>query len=378
MLQVREINQLEELKSLRADWQRLLLQTPNYSFFHTLEWLQNSWNHYPLSQKLRVLAVERDREVIGIVPFCVRTERRKIGPLRVLTYPLNDWATFYSPLGPQPHIAFRAAIDHIAATPRDWDLIDLRYIDEAATEFVPIGEAMREAGFDVTVRPRMEVRLVRMTDGWDAYVQSRSRNWRQKMRRDVDALEKKVGPVRLLRHRPATGEGSQGQHDEIYDICERIAANSWQSEAESQSTLSSPRVRDLLRELHRQAAALGMLDTNILTVADRPVAFNYNYLAEDRAYGLRSGFDQTAGLENCGKILIYKMLEDAFRRGDAEYSFGPGRQPHKDRFATEMRHAYTFRHFARFSLRSQLLQLKDRVATRLLTEEALIEKGLVS
>ncbi len=378
MLQVTEINELHELDSLRATWRRLLLQTANYSFLHTLEWLETSWSHYPLPQKLRVMLVERDGEPLGIVPLCVRTEPRKMGTFRILTYPLNDWGTFYSPVGPEPQAAFRAAIEHVAATSRDWDFIDLRWVDQAAPEFMSVGESLRACGYDFLVRPRMEVRLVRMTEGWDAYVQTRSRNWRQKMRRDVESLGKKSGEVRLVRYRPVAGEGSEAQHDEIYDLCASIAENSWQSEAESQSTLSSPRVRDLLRRLHREAGALGMLDTNILTVGGRPVAFNYNYLAENRTYGLRSGFDQTAGLENCGKILIYKMLEDAFQRGDAEYSFGPGRQPHKDRFATEMRYAYTFRHYARYALRPQLLHLRERVASRLWSEEALIEKSLVT
>ena len=378
MFQVTDINDLQELDSLRATWQSLLLKTPNYSFFHTLEWLETAWGHYPLPQKLRVMLVERDGKPVGIVPLCVRTERRKVGACRILTYPLNDWGTFYGPIGAEPQLAFRAAIEHVARTSRDWDFIDLRWVDQAAPEFMSIGESLRAAGYDFIVRPRMEVRLVCMTDGWDAYVQTRSRNWRQKMRRDVEGLGRKSGEVKLLRYRPAAGAGTDAQHDEIYDICASIAAHSWQSEAGSQSTLSSPRVRDLLRELHRQAGRLGMLDTNILTVGDRPVAFNYNYLAENRTYGLRSGFDQTAGLENCGKILIFKMLEDAFERGDAEYSFGPGRQPHKDRFATGMRYAYTFRHYARYGLRPQLMHLRERVASRLWSETALIEKSLVS
>src|SRR5690606_14168786 len=171
------------------------------------------------------------------------------------------------------------------------------------------------------------------------------------MRRDLDVLEKS-GPVELLRYRPAAGgTGRDARTLEIYDICEEIAAKSWQADAASQSTLSSPRVRDLLLELHCRAAALGMLDTNILTVGGRPVAFNYNYVADGRTYGLRAGFDPTAEMEHCGRILLYKMLEDSFARGDSEYSFGPGRQAYKDRFATEMRYAYTFRSYARSSVK---------------------------
>ena len=387
MFTIREINQVAELSALRADWQGLLIQTPGHSFFQSLEWLETSWNHYPLPQKLRVIVVERGGEPLGIVPFCVRAEARKVGRVRVLTYPLNDWGTFYGPIGAEPDLAFRAAMKHIAAMPRDWDFIDLRWVDESAPEFMAVGEGMREAGFDFVTRPRMEVRVCRMGDGWDAYLESRSRNWRREMRRNIELLEKQGGEVKLLRYRPVassldqragSGSARSSSHDEFFDVCVEIAQRSWQAEAGPAGTLSSPGVRDLLRQLHRQAGDLGMLDTNILMVGGRPVAFNYNYLADGRTYGLRCGFDGTAGLENCGKILLYKMLEDAFRRGDSEYNFGPGRQPYKDRFATETRHAYTFRHYARYSLRSQLLRLKERMSSRLLSEQALIEKSLVS
>jgi CelD/BcsL family acetyltransferase involved in cellulose biosynthesis len=378
MLAVHELNRLEDLTPLRDTWRRLLTATPRYSFFQTGEWLQTTWNHYPLSQKLRVLLIERDRQPFAIVPFCVRTEHRKVGRVRVLTYPLNDWGVFYAPISAEPQLALAAAIKHIAATPRDWDLIDLRWVDEAAPEFMAAGEALRDAGLSFIARPRIESRICRMSDGWEAYQKSRSRNWRREMRKNLEVLEEKGGEVKHVRYRPAAGEGTQQQHDDVFDTCLAIAEQSWQADSGPNGTLCSPASRDVLRELHRQAAALGMLDTNLLTVGGRPVAFNYNYVAEGRTYGLRCGFDETAGLENCGKILLYKMLEDSFAHGDEEYNFGPGRQQYKDRFATEMRHAYTFRHYARYSLRSQLLNLKEHLSKRLLSEQGIIEKNLVT
>lgn len=376
MLQVREINQLAELSTLRDTWRRLLRATPRYSYFQTLEWLEAAWDHVP-GQKLRALIVEQDGTVIGIVPFCVREEPRRVGTVRVLTYPLDDWATFYGPVSPEPNVAIRTALKHIYETPRDWDVLDLRYVDQNAPEYMAIGEAFRASGSRFFVRPRMEVRFCTMVQGWESYVETRSRNWRRQMRRDIDVLEKS-GPVELLRYRPtAGGTGRDARTLEIYEICEQIAAKSWQADAASQSTLSSPRVRDLLLELHCRAAALGMLDTNILTVGGRPVAFNYNYVADGRTYGLRAGFDPTAEMEHCGRILLYKMLEDSFARGDGEYSFGPGRQAYKDRFATEMRYAYTFRSYARSSVRSRLLQWRDQIAEHLHSDRELIEMGLV-
>jgi CelD/BcsL family acetyltransferase involved in cellulose biosynthesis len=377
VIETYEVNDLQALDKLRPTWQQLLGQTANHSFFQTLEWLEATWPSYAHQQRLRVVVVQRDGEPLGIVPWCVRSEPRRVGVVRVLTYPLDDWGTFYGPLGPQPRETMRAAFNHLAMTPRDWDLIDLRWVDESAPEFITIGEALREQEFDYRARPRMEVRFCRFNVGWDAYCRSRSRNWRRKMRHDIEVLEE-AGQVELLRHRPDPGcDGAAPEHAEIYATCERIAERTWQAGDDSQSTLSSPRVRDALLRAHRAAASLGMLDTNILMVGGRPAAFNYNYVAERRTYGLRCGYDPTLGLEGCGRVLLYMMLEDSFRRGDVEYNFGPGRQSYKERFATEQRYAYTFRHFARFSLKSQLLHFKEEAAARLYSDAAFVERGLV-
>lgn len=377
MIAVREFNRLDELDSLRPVWRELFAKTPSHSFFQTLEWLETAWRSYSHRQKLRVLVVSRDGAPIGIVPLCVRTERRRLGSLRVLTYPLDDWGTFYGPLGAEPKLAIRAAVQHIAETARDWDVIDLRWVDEAADEFLAVGESLREAGFDFRVRPRMQVRLCQFGQGWDAYVESRSRNWRRKMKHDVDLLAK-AGEVRLVRHRPVAGQADYELDDEIYDVCAGIAQRTWQADDRSQSTLCSPRVREVLRRLHHAAAELGMLDANILYVGDKPAAYNYNYVADGRVYGLRCGYDATLDLDGCGRVLLFKMIEDSFHRGDVEHNFGPGDQPYKERFATELRHAYTFLHYARYSLRSQLMHLREEVAARMWSEQTLVERGLVT
>lgn len=377
MIDSYEVNELRDLTALRDDWNRLLAQTPGYSFFQTLEWLEATWHSYARAQRLRVIVVTRDGKPMGIVPWCVREERRRVGKVRVLTYPLDDWGTFYGPLGAEPRLAVRAAASRLAASPRDWDLIDLRWVDEAADEFLTIGESLRENGYDCRIWPRMEVRLCRLEGGWDEYAKSRSRNWRRRMQHDVTALNK-FGKVELMRYRPEPGNrGDDREHEAVYGVCERIAAKTWQADDPSQSTLCSPRVHDTLLRAHLSAARLGMLDANILLVGGTPAAFNYNYVAERRVYGLRCGYDPTLEVDGCGRVLLYLMLQDSCRRGDVEYNFGPGRQHYKERFATSLRHAYTFRHYARYSLRSQLLHLKEEVAAHIMSDEHFRESHLV-
>ena len=48
---------------------------------------------------------------LAATPLVVRREDKRFAKLRVLTYPLHDWGTFYGPIGPDPGRALAAAHD---------------------------------------------------------------------------------------------------------------------------------------------------------------------------------------------------------------------------------------------------------------------------
>ena len=127
MSEVIEVNRIEDLEAYRLLWNALLPRTPGASFFQSLDWLTAYWHHFGQNQKLRVLIVHSGGRPIGIVPLTVIREFKKVGPVRVLTYPLHDWGSFYGPIGPEPAATLAAAMGHIRRTARDWDLIDLRW-----------------------------------------------------------------------------------------------------------------------------------------------------------------------------------------------------------------------------------------------------------
>jgi len=101
-MQVREYNSVEELAPLRDAWRRLHEQTPQASFFQSLDWLEVYWRHHGARQRLRVLALEDRDATTGILPLVVRRERTKLGSLRFLTYPLDYWGPFTARLAQIP------------------------------------------------------------------------------------------------------------------------------------------------------------------------------------------------------------------------------------------------------------------------------------
>ena len=147
MIEVQEFNQIDALAGFRSAWRELLAQTAAASFFQSLEWLECYWRHFGGDQKLRVLVASDCRQPVGILPLVVRPETTRVGRLRILTYPLHDWATFYGPIGPCATTTLTAGLRHVRATPRDWDVMDLRWIDADGGDLGRTDRAMAQAGF---------------------------------------------------------------------------------------------------------------------------------------------------------------------------------------------------------------------------------------
>jgi CelD/BcsL family acetyltransferase involved in cellulose biosynthesis len=365
MIEVREINDLDSLSELRPSWRALLDQTPGASFFHSLDWLECYWKHFAAAQRLRVLVATEDLQPLGIVPLVVRTESTRVGRLRMLTYPLRDWATFFSPIGPNPSATLAAALRHVRRTPRDWDVLDLRWVDADGADLGRTERAMAQTGFRPEKQKWDRTSLVELPDCWETYWRGRD----AKFRRNVDRLERRMrdlGKLELVRHRPAPAVG--GEVDprwDLYDTCVELAARSWQGVDGDRTNLCHEEVAGYFRDAHLAAARLGAVDLNLLYFNGEPAAFLYNYCWQGAVYGLRRGYDPNFRSLWTGLVHQKLMLEDGLRRGDRLYDLGPGSQHLKEAWQTRTQTSYRFTFFSALALRAQLLRWNRWLRRRL-------------
>ena len=335
MAEVVEINNLEDLEPYRLAWNALLHQTPRSSFFHTYHWLENYWQHFGHDQRLRVLVILANGSLIGIIPLCVRTERYQVGKVQVLGYPLGDWGTWYGPIGPNQSASLTMALRYLRNQPRDWDMLDLRWVDPALSSRV--SRALQNVGWQSHVGSYQQVSVIQFgnTD-WQGYNAALSKKWRHEIGRQARVLERNY-KVSFERHRP---QGSScGENDprwDLFDDCLAISERSWQSESKTGNTLCHGNVRHFLSTSHRIASHLGMLDMAVLKLDNQPVAFQYNYHYDGQLYGLRMGFDRSFAREGPGKVLMSRLIEDSFSRGDMSLDLGIGDFAFKRRFRTSV------------------------------------------
>jgi CelD/BcsL family acetyltransferase involved in cellulose biosynthesis len=355
MARVVEVNDLEELSEYRLLWNSLFRSTPNASFFLTYDWLETYWRHFGHDQKLKVLVVFAGGEALGILPLCVRTERYRLTTARVLTYPLDNWGTWYGPIGPNPAATMLAATQHLRRTPRDWDMIELRWIGDDATERGKTARALRVASLLSEKQHYASTSIVDLPNSWDEFQAGKSQSLRRAFRRTLrDTFDS--GKAEFIRHRPLPiTEGDGDPRWDLYDMCETVAQASWQSNVTQGNTLTHPRVRDFFRAAHAAAARTGMVDLNLMLVDGRPAAFLYGYHCHGNIAALRTGYDASFG-DGTGSALVLKFVQDSCQRGDHTIDFGPGEREHKRRLRTRTESTWRLTYTPISSWRSQAVR----------------------
>jgi CelD/BcsL family acetyltransferase involved in cellulose biosynthesis len=357
MPRVIEINEVDQLDDIRLTWNCLLPKTRGLSFFHTLDWLKTYWRFFGHNQRLRVLVAMSGSNPVGILPLTVRCEATKVGQVRVLTYPLHDWGTFFGPVGPNPTATLSLAMQHLRDAPRDWDLLDLRWVNRDEHDHLRTQWAMQHAGFAVASQAWQTTNIVDLGQGWEHYWSSRSSKFRHNVKRNERRLEQH-GAIQLVRHRPLSVTHGDGDPNwDLYNTCVDIAARSWQGSSTDGTTLSTESVRHFFREAHQQAAKNGMVDMCVLEAGGHPVAFSYNYHCQGQLIGMRIGFDPDYRKYGPGNAMYVQLFHDSARRGDVQFDLGIGSSEIKKNWTTRRVDSYRYTHYAPVA-KAQLLRLK--------------------
>lgn len=315
---------------LRSEWELLLDEDPDATFFHTPRYLE-TW-HRVLGQRAtpRIHTVHRDGRLVGLIPEAHEREGSPTGPLEVIRFMGGTEVTDY--LGPIARPEDRGDVARAYLTglgeDRDWDelvagglAVDTGWSEAITAAAADLGLTVLEVAHE-DVCPRLTTE-----GGYDAYLDRLPGKLRHELKRKARKLARDVGDVRLVEVAPSELDGALTT---FFDMAT-------ETETDKGGFFAKDDMRTFFRALADEFAEERTFRLHLLMVAGAPGAATVS-LVHGGEWGLyNSAFDQTLRHLAPGMVLVSELVRTAAEEGCGVFDLLRGAEPYKYRFGAEDR-----------------------------------------
>lgn len=317
-LRVTEFGSFDEAAGLREEWEGLLSRAVEAEPFMTPEWLIPWWNSFG-SGSLRLIAVHREQQLVGLAPFYVGSERFLGSTRWVLRFCTNAESNRAPLLVDQDGPAsIAAAIMRHAIGSGGWDAARLGplFLEGEATRLLV--QALSNSDIRWGMRElHASPYLPFHGASFDDILESRSGSFRQTLKRKA----RKAGREEALE---IDREGRATGLEDVFSIAEET----WQHQ-QGTGIGSTPALKGFYRAMMTGARERGWLHLPIVVLNDVPVAFELNLRYQDRLYNLKLGYRDSARALSPGLVLKAEAVRYAIEQGLSEYDFLGMEEPYK-------------------------------------------------
>lgn len=347
MIAVAEITSVEQLAEYRVLWRMLQARTPDGSFFQTRESLEACLRSAASTQRLKTLVVCVGTNPVGIVPLVIRPLSTRLGTLHVLTSPACNADAVCGPIGPNPTATIVGALKHLATASRDWDILDLRGLNETGGDCGRTENAFRLANFPFRRRAWTRSALIDLSQV-DIAAEYQFRRQLQQIERDFW----KEGRWEHLQETPAASAPSE------------LFTPLWEQLASGASESGQP-VPAHIRDMAWAAACLNSLNIQLLKQNGRVVGSLLSVRGNNRVDILDVRYTTAAA----ANILVGRLLFDGVIQGEPLVVFGERWANLAESWNPEHQTTERFTHYSATQPRAQLLRIAQWFRPRLIRSE---------
>jgi CelD/BcsL family acetyltransferase involved in cellulose biosynthesis len=309
-----QLELLGDLAEARGEWAALAERSGNV--FSTWEWAAAWWRHLGHGRLLLAACRSDDGELAAILPL-YQSGRRPLRTLRFLGHGPGD------ELGPvaaraQLPAAARALGRLLSETEADWDVFlgdDL----PAEPDWLSLAGART---IQRTASPVLEIDGM----GWDDFLGSRTRSFREQLRRQ----QRRLARDHAVRYRLVT---DRAQLSPAMTTLIALHGARWHSAGGTRAFAG--RLADFHRDFAGRALDNDWLRLFVLELDDRPAAALYNFRYGGSEWYYQSGRDPTYDRWSVGFLLQCHAIREAIEQGMRQYRFLRGAEPYKYRFAVD-------------------------------------------
>ncbi len=325
-LSLKVITDFEELRDLEADWDRLLDQLPSPSPFMSSRWLIPWLEVYGAEGEILILAAYRKNELIGLCPLILRQGKFLRIPARLLEFagsPLNDRMDMIIPERKEEVVEL--FWDYLWEVRSRWDVVRLGEIPAGSFNLTVTGDLLRDRKIRHTFRTCSICPFIPLDQDWEAYLQSRSKQFRKRVRGDLKRI-KRAGEVGLAEARASD-----------WKLFREISLDSPKA-GRGTSLFLRPGIDRFLPVFLEKFEAAGWLNCKLLTLDGEPIAYKLNFKFQEKIWLFNSSFRVRFSSFHPGYVIMALLIQDSIRKGFREMDYLRGAEPFKYHYTNEIRY----------------------------------------
>ena len=322
---------LEQFKSLRENWTSLLRQSQNQAIFLTWEWLYAWEKHLGKQRELWLVTALINDNLVGIAPLMLKKMKKHGVYIRLLCSlgaPHIDVGGFIVQDN-DPQI-YAALCNYLISRKKDWDLLEFDEVDVEKGGLDLIKPLFEKSGFS-TLQIDNRHSYINASEGWEVYFQSLPKKARHELRRKTGHVEA-AARAKFVRH--------TGREITCDDLTTMFSIN---KHGHFPGFYQQTEEQEFQHELLRYMPQKGWPDISILYLDDKPAAFCYGFIYNERLELWRTGFDTTFQYLSVGIVLMNWVLEDSFKQNIREVDFLRGKDSYKEQWRPKYRTYAQFR-----------------------------------
>jgi CelD/BcsL family acetyltransferase involved in cellulose biosynthesis len=330
---IRVVTERGEFESLVGVWYELIQDVgSDNSIYLTHEWLSTWWKYFGAGKKLNILLIEKQGQVIGIVPL-MRTEYR-IGLLRVCALETigSEYCNYVglvrSGNGEEAITTLIAYLEDELVENRLVLLLDLVPEDSKVLAILRSGSHLLSENLAVQERVTTQAPYVALPATWDEYYHSLRRKLRQKLRRASQSLQE----AHSVQFQECNKDNLGHMLSEFFDLHQRR----WGS-VNTGRWFSDPRMRAFYEDIATQFIKKGWLHFSSLNIDGRMANAQYGYVYNCKFYAVMVARDTRYSEYSIGHLHDKFLIEEMIGKQLKEFDYSRGDEPYKFYWAKSAR-----------------------------------------
>ena len=335
MIRTEEVSDVSRFRAVAAEWERLRSRVPRATPFLSHDWFLCCIEAFGEQRSLHVVLAWQGSDLVGAAPLWGRAGSGRWGARSEISFisgPETPAVDFLI-AGERPDEVVDALLEHLTGgASGPWDLLLLAPWPSESPHRAAVGRALESRGLRSVSGVASEIPRVLVDAPWEEYWQSRSVQYRKGYRRIRNRI-RELPNLSLSRYQDAADPA-------LWRDVLAVSQRSWKAR-EGIAIVNRPDLRRFFELLLERAASRGWLLVWVLRTEDRPIAMEFDLVAEGVIYAIRADFDDELDAIGPGRYLEVEILDHAFHGGYREYNCGPGVSTYKlrltDRIDTNLR-----------------------------------------